>query len=692
MNPPKIFISATSGDLSSTRQIAKEALLTINCHPVEQTNFEPDWRSVTDMLRGKIGDCQALIHLVGFRYGAEPDPASLPPGTPRRSYTQMEYHLARELGLRVYTFLLPETYPVDVPAKADTPEQTQLQAVHRALIQSSPHLYEKPATDLDLRTQIVRLQEQVISLEEQQQSIAHKAKTARHWIVWAAAAILLVGGIGVWLWQTTKEGTSIVTGQKDLAAQMTQVQEALSRIQQLTDPGKAPISEWPKERLEKALAEQMNLKVEELRALLSIGKTSLDALVAGQALLASGKQHEAGQKFDAVIAQEQSSLLRLRLAYENKAKIAYDNARLAEALDYRQKALALVDKATDPLIWAEAQGKIAQILVAQTQFEEAEPIMREVVDVWERSKGAEHPDVATALNNLAQLLQVTNRLSKAEPIYLRALKIDESSLSPDHPSIARDLNNLATLLQDMNRLTEAEPLMRKALMIDETNFGSDDPNVARSLNNLAALLQATNRQAEAELLMRRALKIDEARYGMEHPNVARDLSNLGQILWDMNRLTEAEPLMRQALSIDEANFGHDHPIVAIRLNNLALLLQATNRQTEAEALWRRALAVNEKLFGSGSAKAVGITTNLAVLLSKTGKLEEAEELGASAAKTVTLDKLRGSKAFSLSEFSEVRLTYEHLLELRGRSQSEISAKLTEVDTWAQSEIKKGGTK
>ena len=33
------------------------------------------------MLRGKIGDCQALIHLVGVRYGAEPDPASLPGGT-----------------------------------------------------------------------------------------------------------------------------------------------------------------------------------------------------------------------------------------------------------------------------------------------------------------------------------------------------------------------------------------------------------------------------------------------------------------------------------------------------------------------------------------------------------------------------------------------------------------------------------
>lgn len=210
MNPPKIFISATSGDLSSARQIAKEALLTINCHPVEQTNFEPDWRSVTDMLRGKIGDCQALIHLVGFRYGAEPDPTSLPGGTPRRSYTQMEYHLARELGLRVYTFLLPETYPFDLPAKADTPEQTQLQAAHRTLIQSSPHLYEKPANGLDLRTRIIALQEQVISLVQEQQSIVK---------------------------EVTNLATTLTTGQKQLAAQLSVV---TAKIEQQAQKIKLP--------------------------------------------------------------------------------------------------------------------------------------------------------------------------------------------------------------------------------------------------------------------------------------------------------------------------------------------------------------------------------------------------------------------------------------------------------------------
>ena len=84
LHPPKIFISAPSGDLRSIRQIFKEGLLTINCHPVEQTNFEPEARTVENMLRGKIGDCQALIHICGMWYGAEPEVATLPPGIPGR--------------------------------------------------------------------------------------------------------------------------------------------------------------------------------------------------------------------------------------------------------------------------------------------------------------------------------------------------------------------------------------------------------------------------------------------------------------------------------------------------------------------------------------------------------------------------------------------------------------------------------
>ena len=54
----------------------------------------------------------------------------------------------------------------------------------------------------------------------------------------------------------------------------------------------------------------------------------------------------------------------------------------------------------------------------------------------------------------------------------RALAINEQSCGAEHPAVASDLNNLALLLQVTNRLAEAEPLMRRALAIDEKSTGS----------------------------------------------------------------------------------------------------------------------------------------------------------------------------------------------------------------------------
>ena len=86
----RVFISATSKDLGAARELVKQALLTMGCMPIEQTNFSPDYRSVREMIENKVADCEAVIHIVGIRYGAEPDPSTLPEGTVRRSYTQME--------------------------------------------------------------------------------------------------------------------------------------------------------------------------------------------------------------------------------------------------------------------------------------------------------------------------------------------------------------------------------------------------------------------------------------------------------------------------------------------------------------------------------------------------------------------------------------------------------------------------
>jgi tetratricopeptide (TPR) repeat protein len=145
------------------------------------------------------------------------------------------------------------------------------------------------------------------------------------------------------------------------------------------------------------------------------------------------------------------------------------------------------------------------------------------------------------MNELAQLLKATNRLSEAEPLMRRVMGIFEKSFGDNHPNVAPALNNLAALLLATNRLAEAEPLMRRALAIDERSFGPEHPEVATALNNLAQLLQATNRLAEAEPLMRRVVEIFEnfeRTNGYQHPQCEAVKRNLQSIALIRRRIGE----------------------------------------------------------------------------------------------------------------------------------------------------------
>ena len=100
----------------------------MGCEPVEDAGSEPDRATAETMLRAKMGECQALIHIAGARYGAEPDPATLPAGVKRQSFAQLEYAISRELQaehgeerFRVFTFVCPASFPFDQTEPDGTP-------------------------------------------------------------------------------------------------------------------------------------------------------------------------------------------------------------------------------------------------------------------------------------------------------------------------------------------------------------------------------------------------------------------------------------------------------------------------------------------------------------------------------------------------------------------------------------------
>ena len=157
---PHVFISAASDDLRSARHVVKDALLSLGCHPIVQEHFEPDYRTVEEMIRSRIEGCHAVVHLIGKRYGGEPSPKSLPEATPRRSWTQMEYHFAQEMGVKVYLFVCDDSYPFDRQPAPEPDDEVELQEAYRRKILEGAQLYTivKNPDELAVRISEMRLE------------------------------------------------------------------------------------------------------------------------------------------------------------------------------------------------------------------------------------------------------------------------------------------------------------------------------------------------------------------------------------------------------------------------------------------------------------------------------------------------------------------------------------------------------
>ena len=77
------------------------------------------------------------------------------------------------------------------------------------------------------------------------------------------------------------------------------------------------------------------------------------------------------------------------------------------------------------------------------------------LSINEMSLGADHPDLASTLNNLALVLQAQGELNAAQTMFQRTVSINEAALGPNHPRVATSLNNLAELLRQQGEEPES---------------------------------------------------------------------------------------------------------------------------------------------------------------------------------------------------------------------------------------------
>ena len=166
----------------------------------------------------------------------------------------------------------------------------------------------------------------------------------------------------------------------------------------------------------------------------------------------------------------------------------------AEATECFRKALQTADQtlgSNNPDLIL-ILNDLTRLYLKQSRFADAEPLLLRLLDM-KRSKGEDHPEVATVLASLAGVRQSLGRHESAEQLWRRVLEIRERTLAPNHFAIATALEHLGDACAARGNIREALPAFQRALTIRERTLGESHPSLRTSRERIADLqLQAAD--------------------------------------------------------------------------------------------------------------------------------------------------------------------------------------------------------
>ena len=194
MEEMEIYVSAVGEELQSAREVVAKRLRAAGFSPVWMEITPDEKTDLRDALSRKVGRCQAVIQLVGHRYGPEPSQAIQPLG--RVSYAQHEAMCARQRGQKVWHFILGEDFRADTP-EPEGEDLGQLQAAYRRRIRTFADSLESCGRIEDLEAQILQLRGPLFRLR-------HRFSLR---LLTLAATALIGISVGKWWWQARARET-----------------------------------------------------------------------------------------------------------------------------------------------------------------------------------------------------------------------------------------------------------------------------------------------------------------------------------------------------------------------------------------------------------------------------------------------------------------------------------------------------
>lgn len=336
--------------------------------------------------------------------------------------------------------------------------------------------------------------------------------------------------------------------------------------------------------------------------------------------------------------------------------------RVIDILD-RARRRATNELSGAPLVLAEVQTTLGNTYYQLSMYDEAEPLLRSALEIYERELGPdslEAAEVKFAMGSLLtwkgdspggleylQLAEAAFRRNPKAPPHLLANALGEigsalvsagrtreallpsreciercEQLGPSQDAVrASALGDLSTALWDLDD-PEWRRYLEQSIEINR-RLPDGKVNLATSLSNLADGYLEEGDTTRAEQASRESLELRKELFGTNSSPVAFALARLGTVFLAQSNYPAALAVAEQAEQMDATLLPPDHRDVQFILRLQGRALNLLNRPQEAEPILRRAQEIAKKAYGDDHLTVHGIGGILAESLVAQNRKSEA---------------------------------------------------------------------
>ncbi len=231
-------------------------------------------------------------------------------------------------------------------------------------------------------------------------------------------------------------------------------------------------------------------------------------------------------------------------AYQRLGLLPQARPHFERALQLRRAVLGPQDPET--LV---AMSRLGDLLAANAQWAEAEPLLFSAMDGLLHSRGPEHPQTLAAMNRVAALLVGRDKRDQAESLVNQLIDGCRRVLGPEHLETIDAVIKLVDLNLAKGQPAEAERLLNEALATLKRTVGDEHPSTLQIASRLASTYAQQNKGDEAEQLWTEVLRTQRRLLGGTHPDTLATMVELGGLMVvNQHKVNEAEPLLLEAMA------------------------------------------------------------------------------------------------------------------------------------------------